>query len=152
MSLIRGYSDIFRPLHPEKYVGKGEIVYRSLWEKHVMKTLDENPNVLQWSSENIVIEYVSPVDNRRHRYFPDMWAKLKSKDGTIKTLLIEVKPLKQTRKPEGKRRTKRYLIEEATYLINQAKWAAAREYCKKRGWEFVVMTEKSIFKSTSKKN
>lgn len=112
-----------------------------------MDTLDSNPNVLEWSSEQIAIKYLSPVDNQVHRYFPDMWCRLRRADGSIKCVLIEVKPYKQTKPPkQPKRRTKKFLIEAATYAVNQAKWAAAEDYCLKRGWEFVIMTENAIFK------
>jgi hypothetical protein len=32
-----------------------------------MKYLDENPNVIEWKSEEIAIPDISPVDNRIHR-------------------------------------------------------------------------------------
>jgi hypothetical protein len=30
-------------------------------------------------------------------------------------------------------------------IINRAKWAAAAQYCAKRGWFFRIMTEKDLF-------
>lgn len=146
-ALTKGHKGEYFPIHPEKYKGKTPIIWRSTWERHVMKTLDMNPNVLEWSSETIVIPYLSPVDNQMHRYFPDMWARVRRENGTTQEVLIEVKPFKQTMPPpSNKRRTKKLLIEQATYLVNQAKWESARAYCRKRGWEFIIMTEKRIFK------
>lgn len=107
-----------------------------------MKSLDMSDNVLAWSSETVVIPYISPKDNKIHRYFMDFLVVTKTK----KHILIEVKPYAQTVKPimRKSKTQERMLTEVLTYSINQAKWAAAKEYCKKRGWEFVVLTEKDI--------
>ncbi len=135
------YSGIFKPKNPNKYIGDHKnIVYRSSWECRVMDWLDKNDDILSWASEELVIPYKSPVDGRFHRYFPDFLVKLRTKDGQLKTLLIEVKPKKQSRPPEKKKRvTKQYINEVTTWGVNQAKWKSAIEYCKDRKWEFVVM-------------
>lgn len=132
------------PVHPEKYEGDPtNIVMRSSWETKFALWCDHNPSVLKWSSEETVIPYICPTDNRRHRYFLDFKIKVKTKDG-VKTYLVEIKPDKFTRPPEGQRRTKRYLAEVMQYGKNQAKWSAAREYAKDRGYQFVVITEKEL--------
>jgi hypothetical protein len=134
----------FAPTNPEKYKGNiKNIVYRSGWEKRVMKWLDTNPSVLRWSSEEIIIPYRSPVDNRLHRYFVDFYVETRAKDGSVKVYIIEVKPQKQTQLPKKpKRQTKRYITEVMTYGVNQAKWDAARDYARHKGWEFKILTEK----------
>ena len=112
----------------------------------VMQKLDSHPDVIEWSSEEIILRYRSPVDGKVHRYFPDFWVKKRDKDGNITCDLIEVKPLKQTQPPavmEGKP-TRRYLNEVMTWGVNSAKWKAAREYCKDKGWNFVIITEKEL--------
>ena len=136
------YSGRFIPANPSKYRGDPtKVIYRSLWERRVMVYCDTNPNILEWSSEEIVIPYRSPKDNRIHRYFPDFYIKTKES-----TMLWEVKPHKQSIPPEpGKRKTKRYLNEVITWGVNNAKWEAANEYCKDRKWIFKVITEKEIF-------
>jgi len=107
-----------------------------------MNWLDKNPNIISWASEELIIPYKSPVDGRWHRYFPDFLVKMRTKDGKLKTLLLEVKPKKQSQPPEPQKRiTKRYITEVTTYGINSAKWKAAKEYCLDRGWEFQVLTE-----------
>ena len=107
-----------------------------------MDWLDKNPNIISWASEELIIPYKSPVDGRWHRYFPDFLVKMRTKDGKLKTLLLEVKPKKQSQPPEPQKRiTKRYITEVTTYGINSAKWKAAKEYCLDRGWEFQVLTE-----------
>ena len=138
----------FKPINPKKYMhDPTNIVYRSGWEKKVMEWCDSNPNVLKWGSEEIVIPYMSPVDNRWHRYFVDFYVEAVGRDGGKRVMLLEVKPKAQTQEPQKKsRRTKRYITEVVTYGVNQAKWKAAEEYCKDRGWEFRLITESELFR------
>lgn len=140
------YRGIYRPKNPKKYVGDANnIIYRSSWECRVMTWLDNNDDILSWASEELIIPYVSPVDGRTHRYFPDFVIKVKTRDGKTKTMVIEVKPERQTVAPEKKKRiTKQYINEVVTYGVNTAKWKAAEEFCLDRGWEFKVITEKHL--------
>lgn len=135
----------FTPKNPKKYNGDStNIIYRSSWELKVMKWLDEHPKVIWWNSEELVIPYRSPVDNKMHRYFPDFIVKMRKKDGLVMTYVLEIKPHAQTKMPTQKRRTKRYLQEAATYAVNQEKWRAADIFCKEHGWQFKVLTEKEL--------
>ena len=140
------YSGKYSPTSPHKYKGDPtNITFRSLWERKFMVYCDSNANVLEWNSEEIAIDYVSPVDHRKHRYFPDFYMKVRESDGSIKKYVIEVKPLKQCSPPKKpKRQTKRYINEAYTYAINQTKWKEAREYCADRQWQFKVITEKEL--------
>jgi hypothetical protein len=141
------YKGKFSPKNPSKYKGDPTgIIYRSLWERKLMVYLDENINVLEWSSEEMAIPYRSPVDNRIHRYFPDFIAKLRNPDGTVKTLMLEVKPKIQTREPKipTNKKTKRYITEVMTWGVNQAKWKSATEYCLDKGWDFKLITEDEL--------
>ena len=107
-----------------------------------MSFLDKHPDIIEWSSEEMIIPYVSPLDNKLHRYFPDFVVKKRAKDGMIETLVVEIKPDKQTRPPEVQTKvTKTYLNEVKTWAINKAKWDAANEFCKDRKWKFAVFTE-----------
>ena len=144
------YSGRFSPKNPNKYLGDPmNIIYRSLWERRVMVHLDENPGVVKWSSEEIVIPYLSPVDNRWHRYFPDFYVQTMNKNGMLESRVLEIKPKSQAVAPKAKKRvTKQYIQEVMTYGINEAKWKAATEYCKDRNWKFVVLTEDDIFGTT----
>lgn len=118
------------------------IFYRSLWELKFMKWCDLNHNVLEWGSEEIVVPYRSPLDGRYHRYFVDFYIKVQNKFGEIKKYLIEIKPKKQTQEPQvQKRKTPRYINEVKTYVVNQAKWEAAREWAADRQLEFLILTE-----------
>ena len=133
------YSGRYKVKNPKKYDGDHtDVVYRSLWEKHAFKWCDDNPKVVKWSSEEVIIPYLYEVDKRYHRYFMDL--KLIMEDGS--TWLVEIKPDKERKPPTGKR-TKRYINEAMTFVKNQNKWKAADEYAKDRGWHFVIWTEKN---------
>ena len=139
------YKGTFLPKNPSKYNGNSKnIIYRSNWELRVMKYFDDHPNVIWWASEELPIPYVSPVDNRTHRSFPDFIVKMRLKDGKVTTYILEVKPLAQTKMPVQKRKTKRFIQEAATYAINQEKWRAADLFCREHGWQFKVITEKEL--------
>ena len=140
------YSGQFKPRNPQKYMGDPtNIIYRSSWECKVMSWLDNNRDVISWSSEEVIIPYKSPVDGRFHRYFPDFLVKVKTKDDKINTILIEVKTKRQTLPPVPKKRvTKQFINEVATYGVNQAKWKAAQEYCLDRKWDFKIITEDDL--------
>ena len=145
MTFGKTYKGWFNPRHPAKYKGDADnIIYRSTWERRVMKWLDEHPNVLWWSSEELAVPYKSPIDNKMHRYFPDFIAKMRLKDGKVMTYIIEVKPMAQTKMPIQKRKTKRFLQEMATYAVNQEKWRAADIFCQEHGWKFLVVTEQEL--------
>lgn len=137
---MTAYKGKFTPKNPQKYKGDWHnITYRSGWECRIMNNMDLNPNVIEWSSEEVVIPYLSPVDKKWHRYFPDFLVRM-NHNGKIITLLIEVKPAKQSRPPSKRSRvTKKYITEVTTWAVNQAKWKAAIEFCKDRKWEFKVM-------------
>jgi hypothetical protein len=132
------------PKNPKKYNGDvNNIWYRSSWELRVFKWMDTNPNVIEYSSEEIKVPYISPIDGKYHVYYPDVIAKVKKFDGSIVTYMIEIKPYKQTIEPTPKKRlTKSYINEVYTWGVNSAKWKSANEYCRKRGWTFKLLTER----------
>ena len=110
-----------------------------------MLYVDSHPEIIEWGSEEFSIPYRSPIDNRIHRYFPDFYIKKKTKDGKNQTLVIEIKPLKQTIEPQKQnKRTKRYINEVMTWGINSSKWHAAEQFCKERNWQFLILTEKEL--------
>lgn len=148
--MARGYPKPkkFIPTNPHKYLGDPtRITTRSSWEVKFLKWADTNPDIIAYSSEEVVIPYLSPKDNQMHRYYVDVLLVTRSKDGGKVVSLIEIKPHGQTLPPKStKGKRKSTLINEVvTYSVNQAKWAAAEAYCKKRGWKFLVLTEKELF-------
>ena len=136
----------YKPLNPKKYQGNpNNIICRSSWERKFCMWADRKDNVVSWASEEINIPYISPKDNRVHKYYPDFLIKVKESNNRIKTYVVEVKPKKQTMPPKKRSRiTKSYIYECQTYAVNQAKWAAASEFCKDNRIEFIIVTEAEL--------
>jgi hypothetical protein len=136
---------IYTPKNPSKFMGK-TAVYRSGLECKFFMFCDNNPNVVRWGSENIVVPYVSKIDGKVHKYYVDNYVEILEGKEIVK-YLIEIKPEKQTRKPEPKRGKKKssLLYEQTQWIINaEGKWPAAEKYCKARGWKFLILTEKHL--------
>ena len=147
---MRTHKGRFRPKNPEKYKGDPtKIIYRSSWEFKFFRYVDQHPDVVWWASEEFVIPYMSPIDGKVHRYFPDVVMRKKTPEGKYETIMIEIKPNSQTKPPDISKRnatktgrvSRRYINEVKTYGINEAKWKAAERYCAERGWIFTIMTE-----------
>ncbi len=140
---MASYKGKYKPTYYKKYKGDPtNIIYRSLWERKFMYYCDHNESIIEWSSEEYVIPYKSPVDGKWHRYFPDFYMKVRNLNGSTETYLVEVKPKAQVEGPKPqKTRTKKYITEVATYATNQAKWKAAEEFCRDRLWKFKIITE-----------
>jgi hypothetical protein len=138
------YSGKYKVKNTEKYKGDfTNVVYRSLWEKYCFKWCDENTNVKSWSSEEVVIPYFYEVDKKYHRYFMDL--KITYTNGT--TVLVEIKPKKETAPPTfNGRKTKQYISEGLTYVKNMNKWAAAQKFAADNAWGFEIWTEDTLHK------
>ena len=143
---MKTYKGYFKPKNPSKYRGDPRnIIYRSSWELRLMSYLDDHKDVISWGSEEIVIPYRSPIDGRVHRYFVDFIVTKINSSGLKETSLIEVKPAIQTKPPAKKAKvTRQYINEVTTWGVNEAKWKAAIEYCKDRGWTFHIFTENEL--------
>ena len=133
------YKGKFIPTNRNKYKGDiNNIIYRSLWERKFMVHCDNIPEIIEWGSEEIVVPYISPLDRKRHRYFPDFYIKTNNGD----KFMIEIKPKKFTKPPRAtKTLTKAFLHETKEWARNCAKWTAAKEVCEKHGWKFLIFTE-----------
>ena len=144
---------IYRPKNPKKYVGNtSNIICRSSWERIFCNFCDKSDHIVTWASEEFSIPYISPLDNKRHRYYPDFLIKVKEPDGKFKKYVIEIKPRKQTVKPKMKtdsrkrpRMTNSYAKELNNYAVNVAKWNAAIEFCKDNSLEFQIITEDNLY-------
>ena len=139
---------IFNPINTHKYRGSTPIVFRSKLELFFFffyRWCDRNDRVLQWGSESIVIPYLSPRDGRMHRYFVDSVLLLRTDDG-VKKFLVEIKPERQTRPPNINSRMskKSILVEQLNWAVNSSKWEAAKNWCRKNGFEFVILNEKDL--------
>jgi hypothetical protein len=139
------YNGKFKIKNINKYKGDyNNIIYRSSWEFSIMMWCDNNPNIIEWSSEELIIPYLCPTDNNWHRYFVDFT--ILFSDG--KRYLIELKPEKYTKLPKNNTKSKKinqkYIKEVFTYAKNQAKWKAAHEFAQKHNSIFQVWTENTL--------
>lgn len=141
----------FKPKNPLKYKGDPDkIIYRSAMELKFMNYLDQHPGVKEWASEEFHIPYLSPLDNKIHRYFPDIWCKIENKDGKVETIVVEIKMekenamLQENFPQRGKKLMRYYLREVARWGVNDAKFKAAKDFCEDRGWKFQVVTENDL--------
>jgi len=140
---------IFNPVHKEKYKGDHFPIYRSSFELHFFKFCDNNPNVLSWQSESIVIPYIHPLLHVKRNYFVDGSMQIKERD-KIKKYLVEIKPFSQTKEPSnlgkkgGTRKQSTIIYEQTQWVVNQVKWNAAKVWAKEHGMEFIILTEKEL--------
>lgn len=134
----------FKPKFPKKYWGNPKtIIWRSSYELKAMRYCDEHSEIIGWNSEETRISYISPVDNKKHTYFPDLL--IKKNSGEI--ILIEIKPkikLSPPKLKEGKKPKNSEIKLIMEYAVNQAKFEAATEYCKEHGWKFQILTETEL--------
>lgn len=127
--------------NPEKYVGTKTPTYRSSWEFAFMKMCDEHPSVSQWASEAIRIPYRNPLSGKQTIYVPDFFIVYVDAKGKKLVEIIEVKPQNQTVKEKlGNSR-----VNQAHWIVNQAKWEAANSWCKQKGIRFRIVNEGDIF-------
>jgi hypothetical protein len=131
----------FAMRHPEKYVGNKAPLYRSSWEWTFMNFCDTNPSVQKWASEAVQIPYRDPLTGRHTVYVPDFFIQYLDKNGKMIVELIEIKPASQTiLERVGKNK-----YNQAQFVKNQAKWAAANIWCKQQGLRFRILNENDIF-------
>jgi hypothetical protein len=132
---------------PEKYVGGRTPTYRSSWEFAFMRFCDLNENVTQWASEAIRIPYKNPLSGKMTIYVPDFFIVYTDKTGKQSVELIEVKPASQTTLKEAG--NSKY--NQLHYVVNMAKWGAAKAWCKQKGIVFRVISENDIFHQGKKR-
>jgi len=136
------YKGKFKPKNLDKYAGDAsKVVYRSLWERNAFRWCDTRSDVVRWNSEEVVIPYFCPTDKKWHRYYVDLLIEFKNG----KTVLVEIKPKKETVPPKKPaRKTKRYINEVTTYIKNTAKWEAAVAFAKQHDVEFQIWHEDTL--------
>ena len=130
----------FTPKNPEKYIGKGKIIYRSSWELAFMNKCDTHPNIQQWASESIKIPYYNPFKKTKTLYIPDFVVHYVDRKGNSIVEILEVKPAKQAVESLAKGRDNQYAL-----ALNKVKWAAATKWAKANGMRFRVMTDRDMF-------
>ena len=133
--------------NPEKYLGTKDPLYRSSWEFAFMKFCDESPSIAKWASEAVRIPYRNPLTGRYTIYVPDFFINYVDKGGQPHAEIVEIKPQNQSlREKVGKN-----LNNQASYILNQAKWEAATAWCKQQGIKFRVVNEGDIFHQGGKR-
>jgi hypothetical protein len=142
------HQGFFMPKNRDKYKGVRLPFFRSMWERIFMEFLDGNKNVLEWISEKPEVPYINPHTGTKWNYHPDFVVKVK--DGnTTRIEMIELKPKHEAGPPvpSPKKRKKTLLEQQERWILNSAKWEAARAYCKAHKWNFKVLyMEDKIFK------
>lgn len=147
---INGY---YKVTNLEKYIGDPRLViYRSSWERKFCVFCDTSNRILKWSSEPFPIKYYSPIDKKIHEYNIDFYVRLKQDNGIVEDFLVEIKPKKKLSPPEPPskqtlKKLNQYNEAAKEYIINCAKFAAARAYAAKVGYKFVVVSEDFLFKN-----
>jgi len=128
-----------------KYRGKSNPIYRSSWELKFFRWCDLNENVIEWNSENVVIPY-RIGNGKPRRYIVDNTVTIRE-GSCIKKYLVEIKPYKQTQPPSshGNKKKSTIIYEQYTFAKNKCKWGAAKQWCTKNGYEFLILTEKDLF-------
>lgn len=138
---------IYKPTNKQKYVGTRYPRYLSSWELKFFRWCDNNDRIIKWGSESVKIPYKSPLDGRVHNYLVDNVVHIKTRTGQVKKYLIEIKPKKQTQPPtkHGNKKRSTLIYETQMYVTNQAKWSAARIFCEKHNYKFMILTEDELF-------
>lgn len=133
--------------NPKKYIGGRTPTYRSSWEFHFMRMCDTNESITQWASEAVRIPYRNPLSGKHTIYVPDFFLVYVDRTGKQHVELIEVKPANQAFGEKlGSSK-----VNKLHYVVHQAKWQAARAYCKQKGMLFRIVTENDIFHTGKRK-
>jgi hypothetical protein len=138
---------IYTVKNTEKYVGNKMPTYRSSWEFTFMAFCDNNPSIQQWSSESVKIPYRDPLTGKHTVYVPDFLIVYLDKNLKKHAELVEIKPANQTLQE----RVGKNPYNQAQFVKNQAKWAAAAQWCQQNGLKFRVINEQDIFHNAGKK-
>lgn len=132
--------------NPEKYIGLGNPRYRSSWELSVMQMCDNNDAIQQWASESVKIPYKDPLTGKPTIYVPDFLVVFVDNKKQKRAELWEIKPANQTLKEKvGKN-----VYNQAQYVRNMVKWAAAQNWCKQQGIKFRIITEHDLYHTGKK--
>jgi TnsA endonuclease N terminal len=138
---------IYNVKNPEKYVGGKDPTYRSSWEYTFMLFCDNNPSIQQWASEPLQIPYRDPLTGKQTVYVPDFLIVYTDKNRKKHVEMIEIKPANQMLKEKVGKNP----YNQAQFVKNQVKWAAAGAWCRNKGIQFRVINEHDIFHNGKKK-
>jgi len=135
-----------------KYIGDPDnIVFRSSWEYAFCQYLDNNEKVMRWACEQPIISYTD-LRGGLHRYYPDFFYEIKTNDENLMSrVIVEIKPKKELYPPDKPKNETAKALESYEYAVrthikNKLKWSASVDYAKKRGMEFIIITEEHLQK------
>jgi hypothetical protein len=137
---------IYKVKNPEKYVGGKNPTYRSSWEYTFMLFCDNNPAIQQWASEPLQIPYRDPLTGKQTVYVPDFLIVYTDAKRKKHVEMVEIKPANQMLKEKVGKNP----YNQAQFVKNQVKWAAAGAWCKNKGIQFRVINEHDIFHNGKK--
>lgn len=164
----------YKVTNKEKYIGDpGLVIYRSAWEYSFCKWLDFSPSIKKWSSEPVSIPYYDRVSKLEEcaklgldpnnpsnwevkNYNTDFWFEAEKESGENEKVFVEIKPSKKLKKPIPPPEDSPLGIHKAfnkdarEYLINEAKFAAMKEWATKNNCKFYVFTEEILEKLTGR--
>lgn len=146
-----------------KLNNEGGVYFRSGWEKQIMVWLDCMESIVQWGAECMEIPYQKTHFNngdvklKSHRYYPDFFYKMLMPDNSIKYVVMEVKPQKEYQMvlnliaekmviPTENKKLKNFEYDLKMAYSNKQKWETMIEWCNKKGYEFIVVTEVTMKK------
>lgn len=154
------------PKHKDKVLKlntQGGVYYRSSWEKKIMTWLDYKKEIIKWGAECLRIPYqMTHYDNgdvkiKGHTYYPDFYYEMRMNDGSLKQVVIEVKPQKEYEdailfeqgkfKIDEKISHKKLKNLEYRFRMahqNSEKWKTTIKWCDKKGYKFIVITEQHL--------
>jgi len=146
---------IYNPINPNKCINSAKgvaVEYRSQLEFEYMYKIDRSPNVISWGSEVVWVPYHNPVKNKTSQYWVDLIIHHK-KHGV---LAVEIKPEKEIKaimenkapKATARKKKSTLLYETKMFVINRAKWVAAKQFCNNKGWKFIRVSEKNLKEGT----
>lgn len=138
------------------------LFYRSGLELKMMHFLDNNPNIIRWGAECLIIPYkLTHFENgntfiKNHCYYPDFYYELKLSNGEIKHVVAEVKPQKEyemvlaldegrLQVPEkGTKKLKNFEYDFKLADKNRSKFNTMIKWCNAKGYEFIIITEQHL--------
>ena len=153
---------LYIPKNKEKIIklnNQGGLYYRSSLEKKMMVYLDNNEMIKSWGAEHLRIPYkktewdsqLNEFLTTEHSYYPDFYYELIRPDGSISRVVAEVKPTSETSEPKlGNNPTVKQLknFEYSLKMWNKnlSKWKYMIDYCDRKGFNFIVVTEELLGK------
>lgn len=142
---------------------QGGVYYRSSWEKKIMHWLDHKTEIIKWGAECLQIPYqMTHFENgdtkvKSHIYHVDFYYEMRI-NGVLRQIVAEVKPMKEFNMvqalnegrlsvPEGTtKKLKNFEYDLKMAYKNKQKWETMIEWCSKKGYEFIIITEEHLKK------